>query len=226
MCLSVCVSGHQWDLGNFCIGINFQHGGRVSRFIYPHTGVQRTPVRSSQACVSVCLSIFLSVSLYHRTFIYLSVWSSISFFGDHNYWPVNARIACSYRLYISNPWVALRYACPVVYPVVCAPFAIIVFLFISYNNTGDRWLLLLLLLPLWGYSIAMHLLQHWVPVEIICLSISLSLCLSVQVSASIMVNKSVQPVIARSACIHMPFIPQYNLYSSNLCQFYLHYTHT
>ena len=60
ICPPFRLSSHTWSFCDFCIGTNFQFGDSESRCIYPHTGVQRTPVGSSKAYMSVCMSISLS----------------------------------------------------------------------------------------------------------------------------------------------------------------------
>ena len=57
---SVCPPGRPWVFYIFCIYIDFECGGPALQSIYPHTGFQRTSVGSSQAYVSVSLSVSLS----------------------------------------------------------------------------------------------------------------------------------------------------------------------
>ena len=65
---------------DFCICINFQCRGPASRSIYPHSGVRRTPMGSSQAYMSVSMSLCLSVSLSgHLCFILVIICASHNF---------------------------------------------------------------------------------------------------------------------------------------------------
>ena len=75
-------------------------GGLASLFIYPHTGVQRTPVGSSRDYVSVCLSVGLSVSSCLRLSL---LWFSASIFGDQSARTVIERSACGFRLWGQIP---------------------------------------------------------------------------------------------------------------------------
>ena len=59
----ICLSSHPWAVCDFCICIHFQCGGQALRFIYPHTGVQRTPVGSIQDYMHFSLYFCLSVSI-------------------------------------------------------------------------------------------------------------------------------------------------------------------
>ena len=67
VCPSVRLSSHPQAFSDFGISINFQCGGPASICIYPgyenypHTGVRRNPVGSSQAYMFVPLSLCLSL---------------------------------------------------------------------------------------------------------------------------------------------------------------------
>ena len=80
ICLSVCPSihppGHLLAFFYFFICINFQCGGPYLRCIYPYIGVQRTPVGSSRAYMSVYLSVFQSLHLYLCLVIRVTFWRS------------------------------------------------------------------------------------------------------------------------------------------------------
>ena len=67
----------------------------MSRCIYTHTGVRRTPVGSSLAYMPVCISVCMSV---HLSFC-LSFWSSTSILGDQIARPVITCSACSRYMY-------------------------------------------------------------------------------------------------------------------------------
>ena len=64
---------------------------------------------------------------------------------------------------------------------------------------------------------------RWGPVELICLSvclyIHLSICLSVWLHALLFVKQSLRPVIACITCGRRSRVPDYNIYSSTLCNF-------
>ena len=61
ICLYVHPSSRPRAYCNFFICINLQFRGSESRCIYPHTGVQNTPVGSSRTYMSICLSVCVNV---------------------------------------------------------------------------------------------------------------------------------------------------------------------
>ena len=60
-------------LWNVCIFINFMCGGPALKWIYPHTGSQRTPVGSIQDYVSVSPSVYVSGYLPGRLRSFLAI---------------------------------------------------------------------------------------------------------------------------------------------------------
>ena len=105
ICLSIRLSIPLQAFCDFCIYINFQCGGPVLQCIYPHIGVWRTPVGSSWAYISVCVSQSICPSL--RLSLCLTLWSSASPFGNQSAWSVIARSACGRRPRVQIPWVAV-----------------------------------------------------------------------------------------------------------------------
>ena len=66
----------------------YHRWGPALMCIYPHTGVQRTPVGSSRPYMSICLSVCLSI------------WYSASLFGNQSAWNVILRSTCGRRAWV------------------------------------------------------------------------------------------------------------------------------
>ena len=76
ICLSFLMSGYMQAFCNFCICINFQCRCPASQCIYPHTGVRRTPVGSSQDYMYIHFSLYMSVSLSVCPVVRVTFWRS------------------------------------------------------------------------------------------------------------------------------------------------------
>ena len=111
----------------------------MSRCIYPHTEFWRTPVGSSKSHVSVSLYVSLSGRMGHFLVIIKER-------------PVIVRSTWGRRARVKSPeWQNDMSG----HPVVRENFSIFVFV-LNIFNTIEIWLLLLLLLPVWGSSVPMH----------------------------------------------------------------------
>ena len=117
-------------------------------------------------CSSVSLSVYISICLSVCISVYLSVWPSASLFGHQSVRLVIMCSACGGRSWEKNI-MSGSIICASACPVVRGPFAVFnlypIFLILQ------RYLLLFLLLPVWGSSVTMHFSPNWCledPIEV------------------------------------------------------------
>ena len=171
ICLSVCPSSCSQEFWYFCICIDFQCDILSSRCIYPNTRVQF----SLYVCVSVCLSIC----------------SSASIFGNHLRGPLLCA-AHSASGHGSNPLSSII-ICPYVhasiFPVICGPCEIFVFVLIS--SVGVQ-------------RCDAFIPQTGVPEDPSLVQSILYVCVSVQLSLFLFRDQSAWPITVCIACRRRP----------------------